>query len=59
MYKITKKGSNDTYSVVELVVDTTAGIAELPVKYAAGSIAYCFEDKKFYMLNFDGAWVEA
>lgn len=53
-------GKLTTY-VKEFVVDETAEIEDLPVQpvCAIGSVAYCIEDGKLYILNGENEWVEA
>lgn len=53
-YRITRTGSDIAYNVKELVCET---LADMPTDVAIGSIAYCLEDKNFYILDFNKAWV--
>lgn len=53
-------GKLTTY-VKEFVVDETTEIEGLPIQPACaiGSVAYCIEDSKLYILNGENEWVEA
>lgn len=55
MYRLTFVGDDARADVMEYVCDN---VAELPTNCGTGSIAYCFSDKKYYILNFENAWVE-
>lgn len=54
-YRFTKKDGNERTDVAELVAST---IAEAPTTLATGSICYAFDEKKFYIFNFEKEWVE-
>lgn len=53
MYNIIDHADHDA-GVKEYVVDTIAELEELPG--SMGSLAYCFEDKKFYIKDGHGNW---
>lgn len=55
-FNIVKSGEATIYKTLELVCESIADLENLPVEAGAGSICYCFEDKKFYMLDFAGTW---
>lgn len=52
------QGGQTQYNVVELVVDTVAEIANLPINVAPGSTCFVIENSSVYMLNSIGQWIE-
>lgn len=53
MYKVIDHADHDA-GVKEYVVDTIAELGELPG--SMGSVAFCFEDMKFYIRDGQGGW---
>lgn len=46
------------FSVDEYVCDYASEVAQLPTTSSAGSDALCIENKKVYIFNGEGSWVE-
>lgn len=57
-YKVTSNGSNIQSDVVELVVDTTAELNDVPTTFGVGSDAIVLEDSSVWMLGNDKQWHE-
>lgn len=57
-YKVISNGGNVQSSVVEVIVDTLAEIAELPTDFGVGSDCICLEDSSVWMLGNDKTWHE-
>ena len=58
MYSVLNQSGRDTTYRMDLLVDTTAEIQNLPKNIAIGSACLCLEDKNVYILNNAKEWVE-
>lgn len=58
MFTVTKNADTTQSSVVEIVADSTADIAELPTTYGIGSTCIVLEDgnSSVWMLGNDRHW---
>lgn len=57
-YKITVNGNNIQSSVVEIIADTVADVADLPTDVGVGSDCIVLENSSVYMLGNDLVWHE-
>ena len=57
-YKITVNGNNIQSSVVEIIADTVADVADLPTDVGVGSDCIVLENSSVYMLGKDSVWHE-
>ena len=57
-HKVISNGGNVQSSVVEVIVDTLAEIADLPTDFGVGSDCICLEDSSVWMLGNDKTWHE-
>ena len=58
MFTIYANSNQIAHGVKKYIVDTEAEIAEVPTTGAPGSIAFCIDSSKYYMLNNAKEWVE-
>ena len=57
-FRITVNGNNIQSSVVEIVADTVADVADLPTDVGVGSDCIVLENSSVYMLGSDLIWHE-
>ncbi len=58
MYRIIANGEDVQQSVVEIVADLLADIADLPTNVSPGSDCIVLEDSSVWMLGSDNVWHE-
>lgn len=57
-YKVISNGNRVQSSVVEIVADTVADVAELPITVGVGSDCIVLENSSVFMLGNDLTWHE-
>ena len=58
MIQKVKESSVYNTNIDQFVVDEATDINNLPKNCVMGSLAFCIENKKFYMIDSTGTWNE-
>lgn len=56
--RINKTGSHTQYGTTNYTIDTVADLATVPTCDAPGSLCFCIENSKTYILNSKEKWIE-